>query len=161
MRRKRRRRTGFMLFSDQRKKYSAQQWRDDAIREIDKAFGENLHPVVVGGTGLYLKALVEGLSPMPEVPPDIRAETMALQKELGHPAFHAALANIDPVMAGRLNPNDTQRLIRAYEVIRGHGRKPRRMAGRPDSGGARRLALPHHRQIPRPRRTAPPLRPAF
>lgn len=58
---------------------------------------------------------------MPEVPPEIRAQTMMLQQELGHPAFHEALANIDPVMASRLNPNDTQRLIRAYEVIKATG----------------------------------------
>lgn len=102
-------------------KYSAQQWRIDVEREINAAFDVGLHPVIVGGTGLYLKALIEGLSPMPEVPFEIRAEAMNLQKELGHPAFHAALANIDPVMAGRLNPNDTQRLIRAYEVIKATG----------------------------------------
>ena len=102
-------------------KYSAQQWRDDAIREINDAFDKQRHPVIVGGTGLYIKALVEGLSPMPEVPPAIRAEAMALQKDVGNPAFHAHLANIDPVMAGRLNPNDTQRLIRAYEVIKATG----------------------------------------
>ncbi|MDB5491241.1 MAG: tRNA dimethylallyltransferase 1 [Micavibrio sp.] len=102
-------------------KYSAQQWRDDAIREIDDALTRNLHPVIVGGTGLYIKALVEGLSPMPDVPPEIRAESMALQKSLGNPQFHAALASLDPVMAARLNPNDTQRLIRAYEVIKATG----------------------------------------
>lgn len=102
-------------------KYSAKQWRNDAIREISAAFDAGLYPVIVGGTGLYLKALVEGLSPMPDVAPEIRAEAMALQKELGNPAFHGALANLDPVMAARLNPNDTQRLIRAYEVIKGTG----------------------------------------
>lgn len=102
-------------------KYSAQQWRVDVEREINAAFAAGQHPVVVGGTGLYLKSLLEGLSPMPDVPPQIRAEAMALQQSLGHPAFHAALANIDPVMAARLNPNDTQRLIRAYEVIKATG----------------------------------------
>jgi tRNA dimethylallyltransferase len=102
-------------------KYSARQWRDDAIREINAAFDQDFYPVIVGGTGLYLKALVEGLSPMPEVPPEIRAESMALQKELGNPAFHGALASLDPIMAARLNPNDTQRLIRAYEVIKATG----------------------------------------
>lgn len=102
-------------------KYSAQQWRDDVIREITAAKEEGLHPVIVGGTGLYIKALVEGFSPMPDIDPEIREAAIALQQRLGNPGFHAALAKIDPQMAARLNPNDTQRLIRAYEVITATG----------------------------------------
>jgi tRNA dimethylallyltransferase len=59
---------------------------------------------------------------MPDVPATVRAETMALQAALGNPAFHAALEKIDPVMAARLHPNDTQRLIRAYEIRQATGR---------------------------------------
>lgn len=96
---------------------SAQSWRALAVAEIEKAAAQGKHPVIVGGTGLYLKALTHGLSAMPDVPPEIRATCADMQKTLGNPAFHAALAKRDPVMAARLNPNDTQRLIRAYEVI--------------------------------------------
>lgn len=103
-------------------KCSAQQWRDLAEAEINRAFAHGLHPVVTGGTGLYLKALLAGLSSAPDVPDAIRQDTMALQKKLGNPGFHAALARRDPVMAARLNPNDTQRLIRAYEVLEASGK---------------------------------------
>jgi tRNA dimethylallyltransferase len=92
-----------------------------AAGEIKSVLEQGHHPVVVGGTGLYLRALTEGLSDMPDVPPGIRDEIVVLQKKLGNSAFHQALQNLDPVMAARLNPNDTQRLIRAYEVIKATG----------------------------------------
>lgn len=101
---------------------SAQLWRDMAVAEIEAAFLQNKPPVVVGGTGLYLKALVYGLSAMPDTPPEIRAMANARQAKLGNPAFHADLQLRDPVMAGRLNPNDTQRLIRAWEVFEATGK---------------------------------------
>lgn len=102
-------------------KSSAQRWRDWALDEIDAAIKAGQHPILVGGTGLYIKALCEGFSPIPDVPPDIRTRGVAMQRELGNPAFHAALAQRDPVMAARLNPNDTQRLIRAWEVLEASG----------------------------------------
>ena len=92
------------------------------MAEIDRALDAGRVPIVTGGTGLYLSALLYGLSPMPDVPPDIRAECIALQAELGNPAFHAHFKGEDPVMAARLHPNDTQRLIRAREVWRATGR---------------------------------------
>lgn len=107
---------------DVTEKCSAQQWRDMAVAEIENAFAEKRHPVIVGGTGLYLKALMAGLADIPEVAPEIRQTAMDLQKTLGNPGFHGALEKIDPVMAGRLNPNDTQRLIRAYEVLQATGK---------------------------------------
>jgi tRNA dimethylallyltransferase len=102
---------------DAQHKCSAQDWRNDAVAEIEGAFSAGRTPVVVGGTGLYLKALIHGLSEMPDVPDNIRAAGNALQEKMGNPAFHAMLMQRDPVMAGRLNPNDTQRLIRAWEVF--------------------------------------------
>ncbi len=101
---------------------SAPRWRELAMAEIETALENGQTPIIVGGTGFYIKTLMEGLSPIPDVPPEIRAQTMALQKETGNPAFHALLAEKDPVMAGRLNPNDTQRLIRAYEVMQATGK---------------------------------------
>lgn len=102
---------------DVTEKCSAQQWREMVEYEINRAFGENLHPIITGGTGLYLKALIAGLSEVPDVPDEIRQRTMALQQQLGNPGFHAVFAKRDPIMGARLNPNDTQRLIRAYEVL--------------------------------------------
>ena len=101
---------------------SAAQWRTLAIEEIDAAHAAGKLPILTGGTGFYFKALMHGLSPLPDVPVEVRAETMALQKKLGNPAFHADLAKIDPVMAARLNPNDTQRLVRAREIIAATGK---------------------------------------
>lgn len=102
---------------DRLDKCSAQDWRERAIAEIKTVLDQGKHPVVVGGTGLYLKTLMEGLSPIPDISPDIRARAVALQAETGNPGFHSVLRDVDPVMAERLNPNDTQRLIRAYEVM--------------------------------------------
>ena len=79
-------------------------------------------PIVVGGTGLYLSALLRGLAPVPPVPAAVRAEARALFDRLGAPGFHAELARRDPVMAARLRPSDRQRLLRAFEVLAATGR---------------------------------------
>ncbi len=101
---------------------SAAQWRGLAIREINTVLNANQTPILVGGTGLYIGALLYGLSPIPDMPAEIRAQAVALQSERGNPAFHAELQTIDPVMAARLHPNDTQRLIRAWEVMTATGK---------------------------------------
>ncbi len=101
---------------------SAARWREMAIAEIDAAHGDGRLPVVAGGTGLYLRALTEGFSDIPDVPDAVRSATMARHAELGGAAFHAALAERDPVMAARLSPGDSQRLVRAWEVLEATGR---------------------------------------
>lgn len=101
---------------------SAGKWRLMAGAAIEDALQKNKTPVIVGGTGLYIKALLEGLSEMPLTPPEIREATNKLQAELGNPGFHEALAKRDPVMAARFHPNHTARLIRAYEVLDHTGR---------------------------------------
>ena len=103
-------------------KCSAARWRALALAEIDKAHAAGKLPLIVGGTGFYIKALIDGLSPIPDVPDDIRTAAEALQRELGNPGFHAALAEKDPEMAERLHPNDTQRLVRAWEVFAATGK---------------------------------------
>ncbi|MDG5494531.1 tRNA (adenosine(37)-N6)-dimethylallyltransferase MiaA [Niveispirillum sp. BGYR6] len=101
---------------------SAARWRELALAEIDQAHGEGRLPIVVGGTGLYLRALMQGLSDIPDIPADIRAAAMELQADIGSPALHAKLAQVDPVTAARLHPTDSQRLIRAWEVWQSTGR---------------------------------------
>ena len=88
-----------------------------AAAEIDKAHAAGQLPIITGGTGFYIRALTEGFSPVPEIPLSVREEGNELQKKLGNPVFHAKLAKRDPAMAARLHPNDTQRLIRAWEVL--------------------------------------------
>ena len=79
-------------------------------------------PIIVGGSGLYIKALTDGLSPIPDIPQDVRDAAMKKQQELGNPAFHAALEKRDPVMAARFHPFHTARLVRAWEVLEATGK---------------------------------------
>lgn len=100
---------------------SATRWTELAVTAIKDTLAKGQTPILVGGTGLYLRTLMEGLSPVPDVPAEIREVMIARQRELGNPAFHAAFKQHDPVMAARLHPNDTQRLIRAWEVLEATG----------------------------------------
>jgi tRNA dimethylallyltransferase len=101
---------------------SAGRWREMALAEIAAARAAGRLPILVGGTGLYLRALLEGLAPVPPVPAEIRAASRALHAALGGADFRAALAALDPEAAARLPAGDTQRLIRAYEVATATGR---------------------------------------
>jgi tRNA dimethylallyltransferase len=125
---------------------SAARWLDLAETEIAAATRDARLPVLVGGTGLYLKALLRGLAPVPEIPAEVRRAARALHQEIGGAKFHAALAECDPVGAQRLNPGDTQRLIRAYEVVVATGRSladwQRDQAGFVRSGVAAIVLLP-------------------
>lgn len=101
---------------------SAARWRQLALAEIDAAHAAGRLPIVVGGTGLYLRSLMQGLSDIPDIPATARQAAMELQAAIGSPALHARLAAIDPVTAARLHPTDSQRLIRAWEVVQATGR---------------------------------------
>ncbi|MDP6785785.1 MAG: tRNA (adenosine(37)-N6)-dimethylallyltransferase MiaA [Rhodospirillales bacterium] len=101
---------------------SAGRWLDLAAAAIDETRAAGRLPIVVGGTGLYLRALLEGLAPVPEIADTVRAEARTLHERLGDEAFHAELARIDPQMAARLPAADGQRLIRAFEVVKATGR---------------------------------------
>jgi tRNA dimethylallyltransferase len=96
--------------------YSAAQFVADATRLIGEIRARGRLPVLVGGTMLYFKALFEGLDTLPAANAAIRSQIDARAAELGWPALHAELAQIDPVTAARLSPNDSQRLQRALEV---------------------------------------------
>lgn len=98
--------------------YSAAQFRADASRLIGAIHARGKLPLLVGGTMLYVKALEEGLSNLPEADANIRKEIEAEAAERGWPAMHAELARIDPPTAVRLKPNDSQRIQRALEVFR-------------------------------------------
>lgn len=109
-------------FRDPATPYSAADFRADALREINAIHADGRLPLLVGGTMLYFKALVEGLAPMPEADAQVRAEIAALAEARGWPAVHQELARVDPVSAARLKPTDRQRLQRALEVYRLTGR---------------------------------------
>ncbi len=98
--------------------YSAADFRRDALNEIAKIHAEGKIPLLVGGTMLYFKALLQGLSPLPAADPDIRKQIEQEAVEKGWQALHNELRAIDPVSAERIHPNDPQRLSRALEVYR-------------------------------------------
>lgn len=101
---------------------SAGQWLQQAIKVIDEIKAQDRVPIVVGGTGLYLQALLQGIAPVPDVPAEIRAEASQRFDELGVPGFHQHLAKRDPDLAALLEPGDRQRLIRAAEVLEATGK---------------------------------------
>jgi tRNA dimethylallyltransferase len=102
--------------------YSVGRFVIEAAAAIDAAHDARLVPIIVGGTGLYLQALLTGLSAVPPVPPQIRARLRREAAEQPSGALYAELARRDPVMAGRLSAGDTQRVVRALEVLEATGR---------------------------------------
>lgn len=101
--------------------YSAAQFVDDAERLIDEIASRGRLPLLVGGTMLYFKALLDGMDALPAANAAVRAALDADAARLGWPALHAQLAQVDPVTAARLSPNDAQRIQRALEVYRVSG----------------------------------------
>ena len=96
--------------------YSAMEFVQDATQLIAEIRARGALPLLVGGTMLYLKALFDGLDDMPAADPTVRAQLAAQAAELGWPALHAQLAQVDPATAARLAPGDSQRVQRALEV---------------------------------------------
>ncbi len=95
---------------------SAGFWVKKAITEIKQAWKDGKFPILCGGTGLYLRTLVVGISELPDIPEQYRTQATERLKRLGNEAFHQEVAQRDPEIAKRLPPSDTQRLIRAWEV---------------------------------------------
>jgi tRNA dimethylallyltransferase len=97
--------------------YSVGRWLTDAGNAIDEAEQQGGLPILVGGTGLYFKALTEGLAPVPDIPAEIRNHWRERAEALGRDKLYRELVEHDPGMAARLRNGDTQRLVRALEVI--------------------------------------------
>ena len=97
---------------------SAADWAAAARREIGRLHGQGAVPVLVGGTGMYLRTLIDGIAPVPEIDPAVRSEVRAMAIA----DAHAALQAEDPARAAQLGPGDSQRIARALEVVRSTGR---------------------------------------
>lgn len=97
--------------------YSTGRWLTDAMAAIARIRARDKTPIIVGGTGLYFKALTQGLADIPAADPEIRAALRERAEQEGAPALHAELARRDPQTAARLEANDTPRILRALEVI--------------------------------------------
>lgn len=97
--------------------YSTGDWLRDIMAILDRLKGEGLLPVIVGGTGLYFKALTGGLSEMPAIPAEVRERLRKRLLNEGPEALHRELGDRDRAMAARLGPQDGQRIVRALEVL--------------------------------------------
>lgn len=102
--------------------YSAADFRADALREIEDISRSGKTPLLVGGTGLYFRAVLDGLSEMPAADTQLRAEIEAEAVQRGWKGMHEELVRVDPAAAARIAPADTQRIQRALEVFRATGK---------------------------------------
>ncbi len=107
--------------------YSAADFCTDALREMEAVRQAGRIPLLVGGTMFYFHALEFGLSPLPSADPELRARLAGEAARIGWPAMHAQLAEIDPLTAGRIHPNDAQRIQRALEIYELTGQTPSRL----------------------------------
>lgn len=107
---------------DPAQSYSAADFRSDALRLIAEIQQRGNIPLLVGGTMLYFKALLDGISPLPEADAAVRLQLETEAASKGWAALHEELAKVDPVSAARIHPNDPQRINRAIEVYRLTGR---------------------------------------
>ena len=107
---------------DPKDSYSAASFREDCIRLVDEITARGAIPVICGGTMMYYKALVDGLSPLPVTEPEVREKIALEASECGWPTMHEKLKKVDPVSYQKLNPNDKQRVSRALEVYYMTGR---------------------------------------
>lgn len=102
--------------------YSVGRWLGDVAEAVEQAETAGRVPIITGGTGLYFKALLEGLSPVPEIPERVRGRWRRIARDTGGAELHEMLRESDPVMAERLRPSDPQRIVRALETIEATGR---------------------------------------
>ena len=107
---------------DPSESYSAGRFVQDAVRLVSEIQSRGHIPLLVGGTMLYLRALWRGIAPLPTASPELRRSIDDRAANLGWPALHAELARLDPTAAGRIHPNDAQRIQRALEVCHAAGR---------------------------------------
>ena len=103
-------------FHDIKKNFSTGDWLKLVIKKIKEIKKRKKIPILVGGTGLYFKALTDGLSRIPKIPLKIRNQIRALHQEIGQKKFYQQLLEIDPMSVNKIKPNDTHRSLRAYEI---------------------------------------------
>ncbi len=103
-------------FNSVKKKFSTGHWLKLVIKKIEEQWKNERMPIVVGGTGLYFKALTDGLVKIPDIPNNVRTQIRELHKKIGQKKFFTQLIQLDPLAKRLVLPSDTQRTMRAYEV---------------------------------------------
>jgi tRNA dimethylallyltransferase len=103
-------------FNSVKKKFSTGLWLEMVIKKIEEQWKNERVPIVVGGTGLYFKALTDGLVKIPDIPSNMRTQIRKLHKKIGQKKFFIQLIKLDPLAKRFVLPSDTQRSMRAYEV---------------------------------------------
>mgnify|MGYP001337236070 FL=1 len=103
-------------FLNVKKKFSTGSWLKEALKKIKYIQKKNKIPILVGGTGLYFKALTDGLVKIPNIPLNFRIKIRNLQKRIGQKKFYKKLISLDKYIKDKIDPNDVQRSIRAYEI---------------------------------------------
>ncbi|MES2214599.1 MAG: tRNA (adenosine(37)-N6)-dimethylallyltransferase MiaA [Pseudomonadota bacterium] len=109
----------FLSISDD---FSVAKYLDIAKKTVEEVRSIGLHPIIVGGTGLYINALLYGLSNIPEITPDIRQRSREEFENLGRENFYNRLISLDPLLEGKIKQGDSQRMIRAFEVLMQSGK---------------------------------------
>jgi len=107
----------YSVLSPEEKLFSAAQWRELAIQEINNVIANNKLPILVGGTGFYQKALIDGLSPIPPTTQQTREMLKQKHTELGGTEFFNQFALADPITSKSIDSHNTQRIMRAWEVL--------------------------------------------
>ena len=110
-------------FVDGRERYNVERWCNDATEIIKKTSAKNLTPILVGGTGLYINTLINGLVDLPSIPESIKIESEKILQEFGKDFLINQIKNVDPDSLNEINHNDTVRLRRIWEVFESTGKK--------------------------------------
>ena len=110
-------------FVDGRERYNVERWCNDATEIIKKTSAKNLTPILVGGTGLYINTLINGLVDLPSMPESIKIESEKILQEFGKDFLINQIKNVDPESLNEINHNDTVRLRRIWEVFESTGKK--------------------------------------
>ena len=110
-------------FVDGRDRYNVERWCNDATEIIKKTSAKNLTPILVGGTGLYINTLINGLVDLPSIPESIKIESEKILQEFGKDFLINQIKNVDPESLNEINHNDTVRLRRIWEVFESTGKK--------------------------------------
>lgn len=127
---------------------SAGNYREIAEPIINEVIESGKTPIICGGTGLYIKALIDGLSPIPDIPKDIRDAVVARYEKIGAEAFYAELEAHDPEMASRFHVNHKARIIRAMEVLEATGKSLAEWQEMPRSGPPENWQFEIHKTLP-------------